>query len=446
MGRARKSGSLALWMNGLRVGTWTVSSQGQHELRYDPQWVSSPRGRPVSLSMPLRQPEEPYRGAVVRDYFENLLPDNRLIRERMRARFGTRSAQAFELLAQVGRDCVGALQLLPEGQEPTALQSISGTPLSESQVAQLLRDIVVAGRHTDDDAFRLSLAGAQEKTALLLQDGQWWLPSGATPTTHILKLPLGIAPGGIDLSTSVQNEWLCTRLLAAYGVPVAQCHIARFEDQEILVVSRFDRQWAADNRWIVRIPQEDFAQFAGVSPELKYEADGGPGIRFILDALRGSTHAGTDRQDFFRTQVLFWMLAAIDGHAKNFSIFIEPRGRYRLTPRYDVLSAYPVLGRKHGQLDPKKIRMAMTVWGVNRHSRWSEIRRRHFEHTARDCGLGAQANRWIADIVEQTPGVLEAVARELPDGFPDSVAQPILDGVAAAAARLHKEALLSQNT
>lgn len=135
------------------------------------------------------------------------------------------------------------------------------------------------------------------------------------------------------------------------------------------------------------------------------------------------------------------MLAAIDGHAKNFSIFIEPRGRYRLAPRYDVLSAYPVLGRKHGQLDPKKIEMAMTVWGANRHSRWSEIRRRHFEHTARDCGSGAQVNRWIADIVEQTPGVLEALARELPDDFPDPVAQPILGGVAAAAARLHKEAL-----
>ncbi len=441
MGRARKGGSLALWMNGLRVGTWAVSSQGQHELRYDPRWVRSPRGRPVSLSMPLRQPEDPYRGAVVRDYFENLLPDNRLIRERIRTRFGARSTQAFELLAQVGRDCVGALQLLPEDQEPSTLQSITGTPLSESQVAQLLRDVMTTGRHTDDDAFRISLAGAQEKTALLLRDGQWWLPSGSTPTTHILKLPLGIAPSGIDLRTSVQNEWLCARLLAAYGVSVSQCHIVRFEEHEVLAVSRFDRQWATDNRWIVRIPQEDFAQFAGVPPELKYEADGGPGIRFILNALLGSTNAETDRQDFFRTQVLFWMLAAIDGHAKNFSIFIEPRGRYRLTPRYDVLSAYPVLGRKHGQLDPKKIKMAMAVWGVNRHSRWSEIHRKHFEYTARDCGLGAQADQWIADIIEQTPRALEVVARELPHDFPDSVAQPILDGVAAAAARLHKETI-----
>jgi serine/threonine-protein kinase HipA len=120
---------------------------------------------------------------------------------------------------------------------------------------------------------------------------------------------------------------------------------------------------------------------------IKYESQGGPGIRPILDQLNGSSQAQADRRDFFRTQVLFWMLAAIDGHAKNFSIFIESKGFYRLTPRYDVLSAHPVMGHGAGSLSSHKVKMAMAIDGKNRHYKWSEIRRDHFEHTAQRCHL-----------------------------------------------------------
>ena len=155
----------------------------------------------------------------------------------------------------------------------------------------------------------------------------------------------------------------------------------------MLVVPRFDRQPSSDGTWLLRLPQEDLAQVCGIGPDAKYEADGGPGIAEILARLAGSAQAAADRHDFFRTQVLFWMLAAIDGHAKNFSVFIEPRGHFRLTPRYDVLSAYPVLGHGKGKLAPEKVKMAMAVRGTNRHYKWREIRRPHFERTATACGL-----------------------------------------------------------
>ena len=435
MGRRRKSTRLALWMNGIAVGTWEIDSAGRHILAYDEEWLQSERGRPVSLSMPLR-PAAAYSGDVVRNFFENLLPDNRLIRERLQARFHARSTSAQDLLAEIGRDCVGALAILPEGEFPDGFDRIEGEPLTDAQVEQALGRVTVDGRHGDEDDLRISIAGAQEKTAFLWSGGQWMRPTGATPTTHIFKLPLGVPPSGIDLTTSVENEWLCARILAAYGVPAALGDIARFGERTVLVVPRFDRHPSSDGRWLLRLPQEDFAQVCGVGPDAKYEADGGPGIASILERLLGSAQAAVDRQDFFRTQVLFWMLAAIDGHAKNFSVFIEPRGHFRLTPRYDVLSAFPVLGHGKGKLAPEKIKMAMAVWGANRHYRWREIRRSHFEQTARDCGLGSSVRAIIDELVERTPEVLQQVGTAIPPGFPDRVGTAILEGLGRAAQRL----------
>lgn len=435
MGRRRKSVRLMLWMNGLQVGTWQVDSTGRHELAYAEEWLASEHGRPVSLSMPLR-PGAAYRGDVVRHYFENLLPDNRLIRERLQARFHTPSTSAQDLLAEVGRDCVGALAILPEGEFPEGFDRIEGVPLTDAQIEQALGRVTVDARHAEEDDFRISIAGAQEKTAFVRHDGRWMRPTGATPTTHIFKLPLGVPPSGIDLTTSVENEWLCARILAAYGVPAAQGDIARFGERTVLIVPRFDRQLSSDGSWLLRLPQEDFAQVCGVGPDAKYQAEGGPGIRAILERLLGSSHADADRQDFFRTQVLFWMLTAIDGHAKNFSVFIEPRGRFHLTPRYDVLSAYPVLGHGKGKLAPEKVKMAMAVRGKNRHYKWHEIRRSHFEQTAKDCGLGSSAQALIDELVERTPRVIEQVRASIPAGFPGAVAASILDGLAQAAQRL----------
>jgi serine/threonine-protein kinase HipA len=434
MARSRKDLALGLWMNGQRIGAWHINPNGDHELRYDPDWVESPLGRPVSLSMPLRPASVPYRGAVVHNFFENLLPENRAIRQRIARRFQT-TADAFDLLGEIGRDCVGALQLLPIEQAPRDTRRIQATPLSEAAIERHLATLA-QGQSLgtgDDGEFRLSLAGVQDKTAFLWHNNQWCRPGGSTPTTHIFKLPMGVVLGGINLATSVENEWLAMEVLRAFDVPVAKTAILRFGERRVLGVERFDRRWS-NGVWL-RLPQEDFAQVFGVGPDEKYEERGGPGIRGILNQLTGSSDAEVDRRDFFRTQVVFWMLAAIDGHAKNFSLFIEPRGRFRLAPRYDVLSAHPMIGGRAGQLSPQKVRMAMTVWGKNRHYRWSEIRREHFEHTAADCRL-LNASDIIDSLVAQTPRAIDSVSRALPRGFPASVAEPIFAGITRAAKTL----------
>ncbi len=432
----RKSGALGLWMNGERVGTWRVTAQGEHQLHYDETWLASPLGRPLSLSMPLRPASAPYKGELVRNYFENLLPDNDNIRQRLAKRFSTGS-DAFRLLAEIGRDCVGALQILPDGESPPATEAIQCEPLSGDQVAEHLSGTLTAPAFTqDDDSFRISIAGAQEKTALLWHRENWCRPLGATPTTHIFKLPMGRMPGGIDLTTSVENEWLCHRLLQAFDIPVAKAERVQFGEMKALCVERFDRRWLADGR-LLRLPQEDFAQVFGVPPDIKYESQGGPGIRPILDQLSGSSQAAVDRRDFFRTQVLFWMLAAIDGHAKNFSVFIEPRGFYRLTPRYDVLSAHPVMGHVAGRLAAQKVKMAMAVDGRNRHYKWAEIRREHFEQTAQACRL-PDAPALIDELVTATPQAIAQAADDLPGGFSEDLAGAVFDGLMQAAEKLGK--------
>ncbi|MGE8678636.1 MAG: type II toxin-antitoxin system HipA family toxin [Achromobacter marplatensis] len=448
MGRRSHSRVLGLWMNGLFVGTWTNHPHGGETLQYDNEWVTSQQGRPLSLSLPFKPGNPPHRGDAVRTYFENLLPDSTIIRERAARRYRIDSTEAFDLLTEMGRDCVGALQILPDGAAPGEVRSIQATPLTESGVAQLLRGIVAPaaqdGPGADDDAFRISIAGAQEKTALLYFNGQWCRPQGATPTSHILKLPMGLVGNmKLDLRESVENEWLCLEILAAYGLPVARSEALLFDDIKVLAVERFDRRWRqhADGKpYLVRLPQEDMCQATSTPPHLKYEADGGPGMQSIIDLLETSRRAEQDQRVFFQAQVLFWMLCAPDGHAKNFSLFLNPGGRYELSPLYDMISAFPFLGEGPGKLSPFRVRMAMAVRSKNAHWRMRDILRRHWVAIGERYGVvtpdGREARFVIDDLVARTPEVVRAVRAKLPRTFPQSLADSILQGLQASADKL----------
>lgn len=432
MARPSKSRTLHAWMNGDYVGEWSSPVGKPQEFSYASEWLASGSARPLSLSMPLIE-NQGYKGPVVERYFENLLPDSGEIRRRIGQHVGARSDKAFDLLEKIGRDCVGALQLTVEREPPPEAHTITASPISDIEIEQLLlktAGLPTFGPTDPDDDFRISIAGAQEKTALLLQDGRWFRPQRATPSTHILKLPLGQIPGGIDLRTSVENEWLCAQILSAYGVPTAKCRIANFASQKALVVERFDRRPARDKTWIIRLPQEDFCQITGTAPTQKYQADGGPGIESIMDILLGSEIAEEDRKDFFRTQILFWMLCAIDGHAKNFSIFLKAGGSYRLTPRYDVLSAYNVLGTKAGTLSPHKVKMAMAFRGNKAlHYTRKEILPRHLKQMGTRCGLGNEIDRMMQELIERTDSVVNSVQSTLPDDFPQELARDVFTGL-----------------
>ncbi|CBJ43186.1 type II toxin-antitoxin system HipA family toxin [Ralstonia solanacearum] len=434
---------LHLWMNGEHVGVWTASRAGVPILRYDEQWLRSPNVRPLSLSLPIPAGVPELRGPVVDDYFDNLLPDAQPIRERVRRRFGLASTEAAELLAAIGRDCVGAVQLLPPGMAPAGFDRIDSEPLSAPQVDALLRNLTrlpAPGEDTDDlDAFRISIAGAQEKTALLRIGDTWHRPLGATPTTHILKLPLGLI-GNLraDMQDSVDNEWLCAQLLAAWGLEVAHTEIARFGARKVLAVERFDRRWMADRRWIARLPQEDFCQATGTPAHRKYESDGGPGLRACLDLLSASEQAIDDKRRFVLAQLAFWLLAATDGHAKNFSLAIGRGGRFRMTPLYDVLSVWPIVGDGPNQLSPYRARLAMALRGKNAHARLADIHVRHWQALAAQSGVPDAFARMQA-LVERVPAGLDQVEAILPPDFSGRVWDSVRTGVLAQAERFINE-------
>lgn len=432
-----RSRTLNILMNDIMIGKLEKGTRGELIFTYDQAWLNTSGARPISLSLPLIN--QPFVGDVVYNFFDNLLPDNPQIRARIQTTFHAATNQPFDLLASIGRECVGAVQII-EDTIPSLKKEINFEPLSEKEIASLLRGYknYPLGMRDSADEFRISIAGAQEKTAFLYHAGKWCRPLRETPTSHIFKLPIGfIQHQQMDLSDSCENEWLCSQITKAFGLPVAKCEILNFENVKALVIERFDRKLASDNTWIMRLPQEDMCQALGFSPNLKYQSDGGPGINEIMKLLLGSTTPTLDRDMFYRSQVLFWLLAAIDGHAKNFSVFIEPEGKYRLTPLYDIMSAYPLITTK--QLQTQKVKMAMALKGKNHHYHWHNIQRRHFLETAKAANYSPENAEIILDeILQQVDSVIEQVSAILPKEFPNKISQPIFNGMQLVKKKLRK--------
>ncbi len=435
MPRRRTSGRLHVFLNSRLVGQLNRASSGAVDFRYAPDWLAWQHTLPVSLSLPLR--EDRYIGAPVIAVFDNLLPDNAGIRRKVAERVGAGGDDAFSLLAALGRDCVGALQFLPEDEEPGPAGRIEGHAVSDAGIADMLANLArnPLGLDRDDD-FRISIAGAQEKTALLRHRGRWQKPVGTTPTTHILKPQIGRLPNGIDLSHSVENEYFCLALTKALGLPSAHVEMATFGTTRVLVVERFDRLMTGDKR-LLRVPQEVMCQALSVPWADKYESHGGPGIQQILKLLEGSDDAEKDRKAFLKTMIAFWLIGATDGHAKNFSVFLEPGGGFRLTPLYDVISVQPSFAAR--QIRRNQMKLAMAV-GDNRHYTVESITGRHFVQSAMKAGLGRPvALGVIDDILGTGQQALETTLAGLSSGFPMAIAEAI-----ARAFRSRLKALASE--
>jgi serine/threonine-protein kinase HipA len=437
-------------MNGLPVGVWTTLRTGTPVLRYLETWARSEEARALSLSLPFTASLE-HRGDLVTHYFENLLPDSADIRRRLRRRFHARSDEAFDLLTAIGRDCVGAVQLLPPGAEPDGWNRIDAEPLKDREVEAILASVTTEaplGQGEDED-FRISIAGAQEKTALLRMGGKWYRPHGATPTTHILKLPLGLVGNmRADMTDSVEDEWLCAQIMSGLGIEMAPTEMVTFGDTKALVVTRFDRRWQGiatgaelkarfkppEGAWIARLPQEDFCQALGIAPDRKYQSDGGPSVQDCLQVLAASEHPDEDRAVFALAQLAFWLLAATDGHAKNFSIHHRRGGRFGLTPLYDVLSAWPIIGDGPNRIAYQEAKLAMAIRGEkSAHYRLRDIQMRHWQRLAAACGPGVWER--MLQMVRAVDDALETVGQSLPHGFSARTWEPIAAGLRRHAAQ-----------
>jgi serine/threonine-protein kinase HipA len=233
-------------------------------------------------------------------------------------------------------------------------------------------------------------------------------------------------PNGADFSDSPWNEWFCLNICRYFGLKTAQAKVLHFNGNPVIVVERFDRLWKKNV--LYRLPQEDLCQALGVASNRKYEADGGPGTLDILKLLNGAESPREDRLHFMKAQIVFWLLAAIDGHAKNFSVFLTPGG-YRSTPLYDVMSSSP-----YPEFSPHKVKLAMAI-GNRRQYRIKGILPRHFYQTAKDAGISKQdMDRLFEDIQAGfNPAYEKATMLAEKTGMPRQTADTILDGMSKRA-------------
>lgn len=394
---------LRVWADGSVMGEVTRTRSGLR-FRYEASWLDRDGAFPLSLALPLRP--HAYTGDTLLNVLDNLLPDDLGVRQAVARQVGAAGADVYGLLEAIGRDCVGALQFLPPNEAGWQGGPPDGAPISDEEIAALVRSLGDRPLGvTRDTGIRISVAGAQAKTSLLLMDGRWYLPRGPTPSTHLLKPPIGRTGAGVDLSNSVENEFLCLELVRALGVPAAVARINDFDGTKALVVERFDRERTAAG--IRRRPQEDLCQALGLPSSAKYEADGGPGAVDLLEYLYASDEPLRDRERLFRALFAFWLLGATDVHAKNFSVALGPGASFKLTPVYDVMSLEPSV--QSGDVRQRDYRTALAV-GANRHYRVNDIVPRHFVQTARRAGIDeTQARTWMAEVASRVPTAIEAV-------------------------------------
>lgn len=344
---------LVVLLDGHEIGIVKYQS-GRLSFTYSERWIGDPNTYPLSLSMPLSADRHPH--SVIEPFLWGLLPDNDRVLESWGQRYHVSPKNVFRLIAHVGEDCAGAVQLVTPERFDRVIESTTRREvkwLRKSEVAERLRDVRLdpsAGRLARD-AGQFSLAGAQPKTALLFEHNRWGVPSGRVPTTHILKPPTGQFDG------HAENEHFSLQLARAVGLSVPNSRIEHFGDEIAIVVQRYDRV-LKEHIWS-RIHQEDICQAIGLHPAHKYEADGGPRASQIAQLLRNQSSAPQENVESFAEALAFnWLIAGTDAHAKNYSLLLGPQGGVRLAPFYDLASALP-----YHDLDFRKLKLAMKIGG-----------------------------------------------------------------------------------
>lgn len=344
---------LEVLIHGERAGTVSGGRDGQALFSYRGEYLARPSPVPLSTGFPLDS-----RQHEVEAWLDGLLADNDEVRRRWATDYGIYSTRPSDLLGTpVGRDCAGAVQFCrPQDTADLTSRSSRLDPLTESDVAGILASLRADAAAWNENRWEtaFSLGGAQAKTALRFDGGQWSLPGGSACTTHILKPAPERFP---DLDVV---EHLCQQAARNLGIQAAATECAHFDDEQALVVARYDRARLPNGDWH-RIHQEDACQALGVPPLRKYQSDGGPAPADIAALLRRcSNHPEADVRHFLDGLIYNWLIVNTDGHAKNYSLLITA-DQVRLAPLYDLCSILPYRNRQGQRHYLPKLKMAMKV-------------------------------------------------------------------------------------
>ena len=315
-----------VWANSRPMG-WFGHAAAEFFFEYDAQWLTQPGAYVLAPQFALSA--QRYTGALVRSFFENLLPEGEAL-EDVASALHMRQASSFELLGTLGQELPGVIALLPEGDRPAAAQEY--VPLTLETLSQRLAARQRVPLLVSNDATTMSLAGAQDKVGLRYDSKTRRLSDsvGQSPTTHILKpdtRQTRYAPSAI-------NEYACMLLAKALKLPVPKVWLLRVPEAAY-VVERYDRVMTAGN--IVGLHQIDGCQLLGHGPGWKYERSGGlVSLPKLVQALRALSVRGRDLLELQRWVMFNYLIGNADAHAKNLSVLIDDKG-YRLAPFYDLL-------------------------------------------------------------------------------------------------------------
>ncbi len=407
-------------VEGVALGTIESNKYGALSFAYDPAWLARADAIPLSTSMPLA--ETVYKQKQISNFLWNLLPENQHVLESWAEEYKTSPNNSFALISKVGEDVPGAAQFITEdraaeylGQPKAGIEWISVEEVEE-RIRILKKDHSALRLHKD--LGRISLAGAQAKTALYWDGNRWGVPSGRAPTTHILK------PQIPNFEGIVENEHLCMRIAARTGLPTATSQVLQFSEP-VIVVTRYDRLPALTPGGVMRrVHQEDFCQALTCSPAAKYQENNGPGIKDCVTLLRRiSSDPDADIAAFIKANILNWYIGGVDAHAKNFSILIGPDGNL-LAPLYDVSSQIQYAE----QLGKNSHRLAMKIGGYYEIPR---IGLNEWSSMAKACKLNEdEVAGWIFDLGASLPQhVSDASNEAIEQGLDAKIIEPLRDAL-----------------
>lgn len=400
---SEKSSKLNVYFRDELAGSLCLDERRRFVFQYNPEWLEK-ANFPLSLSLPLRP--EPYPNDEARPFFVNLLPEGE-IRALIARRFQISEKNAFDLLEKIGGECAGAVSILPLGSKP--VDSSGYKELNNEDFERVLSELPKQPLLAGEKGIRLSLAGAQNKLPVFIEDGKFYIATGNSPSTHILKPPIP------RIDDSVYNEAFCMAMARKMQLPVANTSV--WTDKEnVLVVERYDRCRERDGT-VMRIHQEDFCQALGILPEQKYESEGGPSLEQCFNLIKKHIiRPAPDQLALLKWVIFNFLIGNADAHAKNISILFTDKGP-RLAPFYDLISTqiYEDLNE----------RFAMKIGGENRPG---YIFIRHWDRFADSVSLKqGYVRRVVLEMAEQIVPAAEAISADLKGKQKSSITGVILD-------------------
>lgn len=390
---------LYVYINDKLEGTLQADVQGGLVFEYDNKAQSM-----LSLSLPLEKRN--YTNTECHGFFNGLLPENDETKKRVAAKYNINPNNDFAMLKAIGYDCPGAISFWEE-QNPEGLHEyydIKSEPVTDEDLERFIKELPKKPLGTGVENLRLSLAGAQDKTAVVLIDGKIAFPDNITPTTHILK------PAIKSLKETVENEYICMKTAEKCGIRVPNVEIRQAGRTKYFLIERFDR--IIKDGKIKRLHQEDFCQASNIASAYKYEADGGVSFKTCFDIIRKTSKPVVYINEFINLMLFNYLILNNDAHGKNFSILHNEDGSMDFAPAYDLLCT-----KIYSQLSYK---MAMEIGG---YYGCEEIKPEYFEQLAKEVGISyAQLAKLIKNRCEMIPEAMEEVV----NSFENKIGKNIL--------------------